>query len=164
MNAMLSNFKWPEPVTAIHAVMGDSFDRYLNLPPLQFQAEAADCWACCVTMLTGDDYDDVYAAGMAFQYYEDGLTFLELITLLRRLGHNPRYHHPEKLAPQYMGAMTRDRVTHRNAIHLVPSLRKRSQSGSHFVYVERGQVLDPTLLEPYTRYDQLETMAVVWLE
>lgn len=150
------------PLSRVMALTYPDYHRLIELPNMEFQGEASDCWVCCVAMLTGDAYNDVYDAGLPF-YEAGGVTFMNLLTIMRRLGHRIRWHHPERFDLAKQGAWLRQKVRGVDAIHLVPSLRNYRQSGAHYVAVINGVVYDPTWFTPYSNYEDLHSMGAVYL-
>lgn len=129
------------------------------------QKFVADCGICCIAMATGVEYERVLmAAPIDEEFFEYGLTLQQVITTIRRLGKQARWHWPEKLSPNSMGVPLRERVRGRNAIHLVPSISKKELGAYHYVLVSNGQIFDPSPRgkQRYKRYEQLQPLGVVY--
>ncbi len=125
----------------------------------------ADCGICCMAMATNLPYAEVF---MATPWDEDtfdcGITLRHMVTTLRRLGFSPRWHWPEGLSPNNMGEPLREKVRGKNGIHLVESIHKPDQGAFHYVYVNNGEIYDPSpwWKRKYRRYEQLRPLGFVY--
>lgn len=133
---------------------------------LVHQRLPADCSLCCMAMLTGRSYVDVFmAAPFGEEEFTYGLTFIQVIMTLRRLGYRPNWHHPEKLSPNNIGVPLREKMRGKVAMHLVPSIHKPDEGTYHYVLVKDGRIYDPSPAwkRRYRRYEQLLPLGAVFL-
>lgn len=128
------------------------------------QRFGVDCGICCIAMATALPYERVFmAAPLSMDSLEYGLTFREMLTTMRRLGQPIRWHWPEGLSPNRVGAPLRELVRGKNAIHLVPSISRPDKGCFHYVLVHEGVIYDPSPKRKrvYRSYEQLRPLGAI---
>lgn len=137
------------------------------------QKKPDDCAVCCMTMLTGRDYEDVYKTiGDA---YVKGKGMVNDEAAMERLGYKKRripskrvegaykveyvdfkvLFKPHEISPEYFRGM----VWGRRALITAPSLNV--EGGAHMIYWHYDKLFDPSNKKTYTKLEDVKPKELI---